>query len=87
MKRLCLLGLLLLSGCAGASYAMSEYSGVKVNKITTKHDTYRIFDKPEQGKMMVTSSVGHSVGQGERKLIVVLEITRHAGLTCVNQLG
>lgn len=71
MKSVLVLGLLLLTGCAGMSYAMTEYSGVKVNEIETKHDKYRIFDKPEQGKMMVTSSIGHSMGQGLAKGITL----------------
>lgn len=53
-----------LAGCAGMSYAMQEYSGVTIEEVVMPDDTYRIFDKPQQGKMMVTSSIGAAAARG-----------------------
>lgn len=43
---------------------MDEYSGVDVQNVTLSDDIYRIFDKPAQSKMMVTSSVSSAAAQG-----------------------
>lgn len=53
-----------LSGCAGASYAINEYSGVEVTSVQMPEDTYRIYDKPASSKMMVTPSIGAAALQG-----------------------
>lgn len=55
----------MLCGCSSAvSYITAEYRGVEVLKVQMPDDEYRIFDKPDQSKMMVTSSLGSAVGQG-----------------------
>jgi hypothetical protein len=56
-----------LGGCASYKYAMDEYTGVQVNEVHTADDTYRVFDKPAQNKLMITSSLGSAAGQGFRK--------------------
>jgi len=53
-----------LSGCAGVNYAVEQYSGVQVEHVAMPDDTYRIYDKPAENKMMVTSSLGAAMGQG-----------------------
>ncbi|UPJ53350.1 hypothetical protein IVB30_19760 [Bradyrhizobium sp. 200] len=53
-----------LGGCAGASYAINEYSGVTVESVSMPEDTYRIYDKPSANKMMVTPSIMASMAQG-----------------------
>lgn len=53
-----------LGGCASISYITSEYHGVEVREVKMPDDTYRIFDKPAQNKLMVTSSLGSAAGQG-----------------------
>ncbi len=53
-----------LGGCAGVSYAIDEYSGVEVKNIQMPDDNYRVFDKPAQNKMMVTSSILAAAAQG-----------------------
>jgi hypothetical protein len=55
---------LLLGGCAGMSYALEHYSGVEVIGVEMPDDTYRVFDKPAENRMMVTSSVAAALGQG-----------------------
>jgi hypothetical protein len=64
---LTLSGFLLLTACAGMSYALENYGDVKVQEITMKDDTYRIFDKPKESRMMVTSSIGGAMMQGGGK--------------------
>lgn len=53
-----------LGGCAGANYAMQNYNGVPVQRVETAGDNWRIFDKPDEGRMMVTSSIGAAMAQG-----------------------
>lgn len=55
---------LMLSGCAAVSYITEEYWGVTVEHVAMPDDTYRIYDKPAQSKMMVTSSIGAAAAQG-----------------------
>lgn len=55
---------LLLPGCASMGYAMHHYSGVPVEQHQYGRDTWRIFDKPEEGRMMVTASIGGAVATG-----------------------
>lgn len=54
-----------VAGCSPAmQYARSEYQGVDVQEIAVPgDDTYRVFDKPSAGKMMITSSIGFSARQ------------------------
>lgn len=56
-----------LCGCAGGQamqYAMSEYGGVPVQTHATAEDNYRIFDKPESGKLMITPSMAKAAAGG-----------------------
>jgi hypothetical protein len=52
------------AGCASVSYIMDNYSGVQVKEITTSYDTFRVFDKPSENRMMITSSIASAAGQG-----------------------
>ncbi|MBW7968136.1 hypothetical protein [Bradyrhizobium sp. BR 10289] len=56
-----------LSGCASINYIVNEYRGVEVREVKMAEDTYRVFDKPAESKMMVTSSLGSAAGQGFAK--------------------
>lgn len=56
-----------LGGCASLNYIMAEYQGVTVQEVRMPDDTYRIFDKPTQSKLMVTSSLASATGQGVSK--------------------
>jgi hypothetical protein len=53
-----------LSGCANISYIVDNYSGVPVQEISTRYDTFRVFDKPGENRMMVTASLASAAGQG-----------------------
>ena len=53
-----------LTAGASMSYVLEHYSGVEVQKIQMIDDEYRLFDKPLDGRIMVTSSIGAAVGQG-----------------------
>lgn len=62
-----LVGCAVLGGCASINYIVNEYRGVDVREVKMSEDTYRVFDKPAQSKMMVTSSLGSAAGQGFAK--------------------
>lgn len=53
-----------LAGCAGMNYAMENYNGVKVEDVGMPDDTYRVFDKPTENRMMITPSVAAAAGIG-----------------------
>jgi len=64
----------LLSGCQGMKYALDNYTGVDVQHFTLAPDaspgspnnqraeTFRIFDKPQESRLMITPSVAASAG-------------------------
>jgi hypothetical protein len=54
----------LLSGCATMTYIVDNYRGIELREVATEDDTYRVFDRPDAGMMMVTSSVGAAAAQG-----------------------
>lgn len=53
-----------LGGCASVNYIMEEYQGIPIVEVKMPDDTYRIFDKPAQSKLMVTPSMASAAGQG-----------------------
>lgn len=53
-----------LVGCAGVQHAMTHYSGIEPVNVAMPDDTYRVFDKPADGRVMVTSSLGAAAAQG-----------------------
>lgn len=58
---------LTLGGCASGEalqYVMREYQGVTVQTHVTPEDQYRIFDKPEQSRLMITPSLGKAAAGG-----------------------
>lgn len=65
MKSVVVAACALLSGCAGANYAMEHYSGVPIQQFKASNGaTYRIFDKPTESRLMITSSIGDALGGG-----------------------
>lgn len=54
----------LLAGCAGIQYAASNYSDVNPVNWSYGGKSWRIFDKPEENRMMITAGIGESVGMG-----------------------
>ncbi len=55
-----------VSGCAGMDAAM-QYSDVPVREFKNSDDAWRIFDKPAEGRLMITPSLGAAMGQGALK--------------------
>lgn len=54
-----------LTGCAGMNYAMQHYSNVPIKAFQTEAgNTYRIFDKPDEDRLMITASIGAALGGG-----------------------
>lgn len=58
--------LLATAGCAGANYAMQNYSGIEpvTWRSTTVNSTFRIFDKPKENRLMITLGFGEATMQG-----------------------
>lgn len=63
MRTVILMGALALSGCAGFNEAM-KYTGVETQYVRTANDEFRVFDKPAEGKLMITASIGKAANQG-----------------------
>lgn len=61
------LPLALLAGCAGMQHAMEHYTGITPVEVVMPDDIYRVFDKPADTRIMVTSSLGSAAGQGALK--------------------
>ncbi len=57
------------------SDSVQEYSFVKVEYVTMPDDTYRIFDKPEAGKMLVSSSIASATAQSLRANLLLKDDT------------
>ena len=53
-----------LSGCAGINYAVDNYSGITPVDFVSRGEEYRIFDKPNEQRMMVTPSLARAAGVG-----------------------
>lgn len=64
MKKLILVAVLAVGGCAGMDYAMTHYTGVEVTKFTYKEQVFRVHDKPEENRLMITPSIGNSAAAG-----------------------
>ena len=62
------IGLILVAatgaGCATVQYISRNYADVPVTNVTTAYDDFRVYDKPGEGRMMITSSLGSAIGQG-----------------------
>lgn len=56
---------LTLSGCAGMSAAM-QYSDVTLRDFDSGGNGWRIFDKPGEGRLMITTTYGRAVASGFR---------------------
>lgn len=54
-----------LAGCGGVNYAMEHYASVTpVNFETGPGESYRIFDRPADNKLMITPSLASASGAG-----------------------
>lgn len=52
-----------LAGCAGFKEAR-EYRDATVVRFMDSNDNWRIFDKPDEGRLMITTSLGRAAGLG-----------------------
>lgn len=52
------------TGCTGLQYAADNYTGVPVQNIKHAEKEWRIFDKPDQGRLMITPSLSDSAADG-----------------------
>jgi hypothetical protein len=58
-----LIALFTLGGCAGMDAAL-KYTDTKVQTFPNGGDSWRIFDKPAEGRLMITPSIGESMKAG-----------------------
>jgi hypothetical protein len=73
VRALVTVGALLVGGCAGMSYAVSEYQGISpVPFDVAGDDTYRVFDKPASNKLMITPSIGRAMAMGAGRGITLM---------------
>lgn len=63
-KFLVLASVFTLSACSGAGYAIENYSGVDVQRIQVNGESWRIFDKPNENRLMITPSLGRAASVG-----------------------
>ncbi|MEF2559353.1 hypothetical protein VQ044_24920 [Aurantimonas sp. C2-5-R2] len=64
MKRMiAIAALAAVSGCAGLSRSM-EYADVTSAYQAMPDDTYKIFDKPSEGRMLISTSLGKAMATG-----------------------
>jgi hypothetical protein len=63
MRWIVAIGALALAGCAGIDAAL-QYNDVDVHAIEVGGSTWRIFDKPAEGRMMITPTFGRSAANG-----------------------
>ena len=65
MKRKMSLALFVaLCGCASLDYAMTNYQGVTPQTFNDGKAEWRMFDKPAEGRMMVTVGLGEAAVSG-----------------------
>jgi len=71
MKQLLLYTLIsvILFGCAGFNYAMKNYSGVSVTHYEFDAMNWRVMDKPDEQRVMITKSISHAFGAGATKAL------------------
>ena len=56
--------MIVIAGCSGINYAVENYSGVDVERFEANGQTWRIFDKPEEGRLMITPTLGKAAAVG-----------------------
>lgn len=53
-----------LTACAGVGTVMERYGSVKAVAFQHGGSTWRVYDKPEEGRLMLTPSIGDSAAAG-----------------------
>ncbi len=64
MRAILLLAALTLGGCANLDYAADNYGNTPLTELDHDGHPYRVFDKPSQNRLMITSSIGSAIGGG-----------------------
>ncbi|MBX9588434.1 MAG: hypothetical protein K2X43_03960 [Hyphomonadaceae bacterium] len=54
----------MLGGCASFSYLGESYSALQPQIVTTKADTWRVFDRTAEGKLLVQRNPGNPTASG-----------------------
>lgn len=55
---------LIASGCSGLTYAMQNYSDTTPTRFNDGLTDWRVFDKPHEGRLMITSSIADAFAGG-----------------------
>jgi hypothetical protein len=63
-KPIAVLVVLFLTGCSGIGYAMEHYKNVKPQQFAYDGQGFRIFDKPNEGRLMITPTIGAAMAGG-----------------------
>jgi hypothetical protein len=72
MRLIFIIGLAVaVAACAMKPETMQEYSFVKEEYVTMPDDTYRVFDKPESNRMLVSSSIASATSQSFRATLLL----------------
>jgi hypothetical protein len=53
----------MLSGCAGVNYVAENYGTMQPTIVETANNSYRVYDKPERGKVLVQRNPTGAVAQ------------------------
>ena len=67
MKKTIILAALILSGCGNMGYVIKTYGSVDKTELDYEEHTYRIFDRKDIGKVMITPSIGQAMRGGAIK--------------------
>ncbi|MDV7145920.1 hypothetical protein R3X27_24860 [Tropicimonas sp. TH_r6] len=59
--------LVAVTGCSGLDYAVSNYSKVKPVQFTYAGNTFRVYDRPDENRLMITPQVGDRSGANALK--------------------
>jgi hypothetical protein len=64
MRAIVLLAALVLGGCANFEYANEQYGTTPHQMFEFNGSTYRVFDKTQASKLMITPTLGAAAGDG-----------------------
>lgn len=68
MKKLSMLMIsLIVTGCGNMGYVIKTYSDVEKTEFDFEDNTYRVFDRKDISKVMITPSIGQSLRGGAIK--------------------
>ncbi len=59
--------LVAVAGCSGLNYAVSNYAQVKPVQFSYGGNTFRVYDRPDENRLMITPLVGDTSGAAALK--------------------